>query len=551
MAMAGQLGGQPIFILPEGTLRNSGRDAQSRNIMAAKAVAESVRSTLGPKGMDKMLVDSIGDVTITNDGATILKEMEIEHPAAKMIVEVAKTQEEEVGDGTTTAVILSGELLKKAEELLDQNIHPTMIVKGYRMAKDKSLEFLQKLGQKVDVNSTDILNKIAMTAMTGKSSEAARESLATLAVEAVRTIARQEEGKLSIEKDDVKIEKKQGGSLNDTELVRGIVIDKEVVHPNMPKKLKNAKIALLDAALEVKETETSAEIRITDPTQLQAFIEQEGKMLKDMVEKVAKSGANVVLCQKGIDDLAQHYLSKKGIMATRRVKKSDMDKLAKATGARVVNSLDELEASDLGSAGLVEELKLAGEEMLFVRDCKNPKAVSILLRGGTEHVVDEAMRAMEDAVLGLISALEVGRVVPGGGAVEIELARQLRMWAASVGGREQLAIDAFAEAVEIVPRTLAESTGSDPIDILVSLRSLHDKGAVNMGIDVMNGKPADTWEMGVCEPLKIKTQAIKSAAEAAQLILRIDDVIQSRSPPGPRGGMPPGMPGMGGMDMGE
>jgi thermosome len=551
MAMAGQLGGQPIFILPEGTLRNSGRDAQSRNIMAAKAVAESVRSTLGPKGMDKMLVDSIGDVTITNDGATILKEMEIEHPAAKMIVEVAKTQEEEVGDGTTTAVILAGELLKKAEELIDQNIHPTMITKGYRMAKEKSLELLQGMGQAVTLNSTDILQKIAMTAMTGKGSEAAKEELATLAVEAVKTVAKTEDGKLTIEKDDVKIEKKQGGSLNDTELVRGIVIDKEVVHPNMPKKVKNAKIALLDAALEVKETETSAEIRITDPSQLQSFLEQESKMLKDMVEKVAKSGANVVLCQKGIDDLAQHYLAKKGIAAARRVKKSDMDKLAKATGARVVNSIDELEAGDLGSAGLVEELKLAGEEMLFVRDCKNPKAVSLLIRGGTEHVVDEAQRAMEDAVLGLISALEVGRVVPGGGAVEIELARQLRKWAASVGGREQLAINAFADAVEVVPRTLAESTGSDPIDILVSLRSMHDQGKANYGIDVMNGKPADTWAMGVCEPLKIKTQAIKSAAEAAQLILRIDDVIQSRSPASPKGGMPPGMGGMGGMDMGE
>lgn len=551
MAMAGQLGGQPIFILPEGTLRNSGRDAQSRNIMAAKAVAESVRSTLGPKGMDKMLVDSIGDVTITNDGATILKEIEIEHPAAKMIVEVAKTQEEEVGDGTTTAVILAGELLKRAEELIDQNIHPTMIIKGYRMAKTKALELLQEMGQKVDLNSTDILRRIAMTAMTGKGSEAAKEELADLAVEAVKAVARTEDGKLVVEKDDVKIEKKQGGSLNDTELVRGIVIDKEVVHPNMPKKLKNAKIALLDTELEVKKTETNAEIRITDPSQFKAFIEQESKMLKDMVEKVAASGANVVLCQKGIDDLAQHYLAKKGIMAARRVKKSDMEKLAKATGARVVSSIDELEASDLGFAGLVEEQKFGGEEMIFVRDCKNPKAVSILIRGGTEHVVDEAQRAMEDAVLGLISALEVGRVVPGGGAVEIELARRLRLWASSVGGREQLAINAFADAIEVVPRTLAESTGNDPIDILVSLRSIHDQGKTNYGIDVINGKPADTWEMGVCEPLKIKTQAIKSAAEAAQLILRIDDVIQSKSTPGSKGSMPGGSGGTGDMDMGD
>ncbi len=550
MVNMGQLGGQPIFILPEGTLRTTGRDAQSRNIAAARAVAESVRTTLGPKGMDKMLVDTIGDVTITNDGATILSQMEIEHPAAKMLVEVAKTQEEEVGDGTTTAVVLAGELLKQAEDLLEQEIHPTVILRGYRLAKAKSLEILNTIGQNVTINDKDILEKIAMTAMTGKGSEAAKEPLADLAVEAVIMVAETENGKVKINKDDVKIEKKQGGAIDDTELVKGIVIEKEIVHANMPKKIKGAKIALLDAALEVKETETNAEIRITSPDQLQAFLDQESKMLKEMVKKVVESGCNVVFCQKGIDDMAQHYLAKEKISAARRVKKSDMEKLAKATGASIVSSVNELTANDLGEAGLVEELKLAGEEMIFVRDCKNPKAVSILVRGGTEHVVDEVKRAMDDAVLGVMSALEVGKVVPGGGAVEIELARKLREYAETVGGREQLAINAFADAIEIIPRTLAESTGKDQIDILVELRTMHDKGKKSYGVDVVNGTVADMELLNVIEPLKIKTQAIKSATEAAEMILRIDDVIQAKSggggmPPG-AGGMPPG--GMEGME---
>jgi len=547
-----QMGGQPIFILPEGTLRNTGRDAQLRNIMAAKAVAESVRTTLGPKGMDKMLVDSIGDVTITNDGATILKEMEIEHPAAKMIVEVAKTQEDEVGDGTTTAVILAGELLKKSEELIEQDIHPTMIIKGYRMAKTKALELLEGMGTKLkskgarlDLKDDKLLEKIAMTAMTGKGSEAAKENLAEKAVKAVELVSVGSSG--IVDKDDIKIEKKQGGSLDDTKLIQGVVIDKEVVHPNMPKRLplntEPVKIALLDCELEVKDTETSAEIRITSPEQMQAFLDQEAKMLKDMVEKVAKSGCNVLICQKGIDDLAQHYLAKKGIMAARRVKRSDMEKLAKATNARIVSSVDELTGNELGFAGLVEERKVAGEQMIFVEKCNNPKSVSILIRGGTEHVVDEAYRAMEDAVLGVISAVELGHVVTGGGATEIELARQLRKWAESVGGREQLAINAFAEAVEIVPRTLAESTGADTIDILVSLRSAHDQGQVDYGVDVLNGKIADMKDLGVVEPLKIKTQAIKSATEAATMVLRVDDVIMSKSGGMPKGGMPHGMDG--------
>ncbi len=548
--MVAQLGGQPIFILPEGTLRSTGKDAQSRNIAAARAVAETVRTTLGPKGMDKMLVDSIGDVTITNDGATILDEMEIEHPAAKMMVEVAKTQEDEVGDGTTTAVVITGELLKKAEGLIEQDVHPTVIIRGYRLAKTKALELLEKQAEKITVDDTDVLEKIALTAMTGKSGESAKESLAKLAVEAVKTVTTMENGKAVIYKDNVKIEKKQGGSLDDTELVRGIIIDKEVVHPNMPKKLKEAKIALIDVALEVKETETSAEIRITSPDQLQQYIEQESKMLKDMVAKVSASGCNVLFCQKGIDDLAQHYLAKSGILTARRVKKSDMEKLAKATGGKIATSLDEISKEDLGYAGLVEEMKIAGEDMIFVRDCKNPKAVSIFVRGGTEHVVDEAKRAMDDAVLGVAAALEVGKIVAGGGSIEIEIARKLREFADSVGGKEQLAINAFAEAIEIIPRTLAESTGKDPIDILVDLRNKHDKGQVHFGVDVINGGTMDMKAHGVIEPLKIKTQAIKSASEAAEMILRIDDVIQSKGGGAPRGGgMPQGMGG--GEDYGE
>ncbi|MBI2584066.1 MAG: TCP-1/cpn60 chaperonin family protein [Candidatus Aenigmarchaeota archaeon] len=544
--MAGQFSGQPIFILPEGTLRQTGRDAQLRNIMAAKAVAETVRTTLGPKGMDKMLVDNIGDITITNDGATILKEMEIEHPAAKMMVEVSKTQEDEVGDGTTTAVVFAGELLKKSEELIEQSIHPTMIVRGYRMAKLQALDILNALGQNISINDQMLLEKIAMTAMTGKGSESAKDRLAQVAVEAVRSVASVENGKVVINKEDVKLEKKQGGALDETELIKGIVIDKEVVHPNMPKRVKDAKICLLDCALEIKETETSAEIRITSPDQLQQFVEQESAMLKKMVERVVATGCNAVFCQKGIDDLAQHYLAKKGVLAARRVKKSDMEKLAKATGARIASSIEEISQEDIGYAGLVEEKKIAGEEMVFVRDCKNPKSVSILIRGGTEHVVDEALRAMEDAVYGVISALEMGKFVTGGGSIEAELARRLRKWAESIGGREQLAINAFAEAVEIIPRTLAESTGSDPIDILVSLRSAHEQGKVSYGVDVHNGGICDMAAEGVIEPLKIKTQAIKSAAEAAAMILRIDDIITAKSGGGPGmgGGMPPG--GMGG-----
>ncbi len=539
--MNGQLGGQPIFILPEGTLRQTGKDAQSRNIAAAKAVADSIRTTLGPRGMDKMLVDTIGDVTITNDGATILDEMEIEHPAAKMMVEVAKTQEDLVGDGTTTAVIIAGDLLKKAESLIEQNIHPTMIIRGFRVASKRALDILNAISEKISIEDVKTLEKIAMTAMTGKSGESAREGIAKLSVEAVKIVAEREDGKIVVNKDNIKIEKKQGGSIDDSEMIKGVVIDKEIVHPNMPKKLKNAKIALLDCALEVKETETNAEIRITAPDQLQSFLDQESRMLKDMVKKVVASGCNVVFCQKGIDDLAQHYLAKEKIAVARRVKKSDIEMLAKATGANIVSSVDELSKDELGFAGLVEEQKIAGEEMIFVRECKNPKAVSILIRGGTEHVVDEAKRAADDAVLGVSAAIEDGRIVIGGGSIEIELSKRLKEYAESVGGREKLAINAFSEAIEVVPRTLAESTGKDSIDLLIEVRTQHEKGNSYYGIDVIAGKVADMKTLGVVEPMRIKTQAIKSASDVAEMILRIDDVITSKAPstpPMPPGGMP-------------
>ena len=536
------LAGQPILILPEGTLRQTGKDAQKKNIAAAKVIADSIRTTLGPRGMDKMLVSSIGDVTITNDGVTILDEMEIEHPAAKMMVEIAKTQEEEVGDGTTTAVVLAGELLKKSEELLDQNIHPILIAKGFKMASIKALEILDEIGNKIDINDDEGMEKIAMTAMTGKSGETAKESLAKIAVQAIKMVS--ENGKEKINKDDIKIEKKQGGSIDETELIKGLVIDKEVVHSGMPKRVKDAKILLIDMALEVKSTETDAKIEITSPDQMQGFLDQESKMLKEMANKIIKTGCNVVFCQKGIDDIVQHYLAKNKILAARRVKESDMSKLAKATGATIVTNIDEITEDDLGFAGIVEEKKIAGEEMIFVKECKNPKAVSILIRGGTEHVVDEAKRAMEDAVLGVISTIELGKVVVGGGAIEIELAKKLREYADSVGGREQLAINKFAEAVEIIPRTLAESAGMDSIDVLVELVAEHEKGNQYAGIDVIHGKISDMKELGVLEPLKIKTQAIKSASEAAEMILRIDDVVtagKSKSmPSGPGAGMQPG-----------
>jgi len=543
----GQIGGQPVLILPEGTFRQQGRGAQGQNIAAAKAVADVVRSTLGPKAMDKMLVDSIGDIVITNDGVTILEEMEIEHPAAKMMVEVAKTQDEEVGDGTTTSVIIAGELLKKAGELIDQEIHPTVITRGFRLARDEALKILDEISIPVGLADTEVLTQIALTSMSGKSQEKASPVLADIVVEAVKTVAVQSNGKVEVDTADIKREKKHGGSAEETELVRGIVLDKDVVHPAMPKKVKEAKIALVDTALEIKETETDAQIRITSPDQMQAFVEQEQRMLKQMVEKVIASGANVLFSQKGIDDMAQHYLSKKGILAARRVKQSDMEALAKATGGRIVSNLDDLTSADLGYAKTVEEEKVGGDEMIFVRDCKDPKAVTILVRGSTEHVVDEVDRSIEDAIGAVSSAVEVGKIVYGAGAPEAEVARRIKKFAEKFSGREQLAIQAFGEAMEVIPRALAENAGLDPIDILVELRAAHEQGKIVYGVGIDEGKVVDVSKIGVIDPLKVKTQAIKSASEAAEMILRIDDIISAGKlnrggMPGGPGGMPSEMP---------
>ena len=536
-------GGQPIFILPEGTNRSVGRDAQRNNILAGKVLAETVRTTLGPKGMDKMLVDGLGDIVVTNDGVTILKEMDIEHPAAKMLVEVAKTQEDEVGDGTTTAVIIAGELLKKSESLLDQDIHPTIIAMGYRQAAEKAQEILDDIA--IDSVDEETLIKVAMTAMTGKGTEAAREPLAKLIVDAVQKVA--EDG--AVDTDNIKIEKKDGAVVEDSTLVEGVIVDKERVHPGMPSEVKDAKIALVNSPLEVKETEVDAEIRITDPAQMQDFIEQEEKMVKDMVDKVAESGANVLFAQKGIDDLAQHYLYKAGILAVRRVKKSDIEKLARATGANVVTNLEDLTADDLGEAGIVEERKVSGEEMIFVEECSVAKSVTLFVRGSTKHIVDEIVRAIEDAIGVVAATVEDDKVVAGGGAPEIAMAKKLKDYADSISGREQLAVNAFAEALEIVPKTLAENAGLDSIDSLVDLRAAHENSAV-MGLDVFTGKVADMKEAGVIEPKRVKKQAIQSASEAAEMILRIDDVIASSGKgdadmggmdPAAMGGMPPMM----------
>ncbi|MFH0835922.1 MAG: thermosome subunit beta [Candidatus Micrarchaeota archaeon] len=533
--------------MPEGTNRIFGRDAQRVNIAVGYAVAQAVKSTLGPRGMDKMLVSDMGDIVITNDGATILEEMNVEHPAAKMMVEIAKTQDEEVGDGTTSAVVLAGELLKNASELLDQSIHASTIVKGYNLAACKAIEYLVANSEKVDVKDKNTLNKIAQISMASKAvgAGAAKDVLAELVVDAIRQVAVEDKGVITIDKDYVKIEKKQGGDIGSTQLIRGVLIDKEVVHPGMPKSISGARIALIDTALEIEKTETDARINITSPDQMTAFLEQEENMLKNMVEKVANSGCNVLFCQKGIDDVAQHFLAKKGILAARRVKKSDMEKLVRATSARIVTTLDDLSAKDLGRAGKVEERKIAGDRMVFVEDCKEPKSVSILVRGGTEHVVDEAERAVKDAIGAVSATLEEGKYVAGGGSIEMALAMHLRKYAIEVGGREQLAIQAFAEALEVIPRTLAESCGLDSIDALVDLRSKHDKKSSNYGVNVLETKLADMKALGVIEPMKVKKQAIQSASEVTEMILRIDDIIASKGKPA--GGMPPG--GMGDMDM--
>jgi len=542
--MSQQLGGQPILILREGTTRNRGQEARNGNFAAAKAVASAVRSTLGPKGMDKMLIDGMGDITITNDGVTILKEMDIEHPAGKMIVEVAKTQDAEVGDGTTSAVIIAGELLKNAEDLLTQGVHPTIIAEGYQMAAEKALMILDGFASVVKPTDTVILKKIAGTALTGKNAEVSKDLLSDIIVKAIAFIT-DADGTVDIA--HINVEKKVGGSADDSSLIEGMVIDKERAHPNMPKSVKDAKILLLNAALEFKKTEVNAKINISTPGQAQAFLDEEEHMVHVMVDKVIKSGATVLFCQKGIDDVAQHYLTKAGILAVRRIKKSDIENLARATGGNIVNSIDTITKKDLGTAGLVEERKISGDEMIYVSKCKNPKAVSIIVRGGTEHVVDELERAVHDALMVVSVVVEGKKIVAGGGAPETELSLQLRRYASQEGGRVQLAIEAFSEALEIVPRTLAENAGLDPIDILVAIRAAHEAGKKSFGLDVNTGKPEDMMKAGVVEPLRVKTQAISSAAEAAVMILRIDDVIASSKSAAPGGGMPPGgmPPGMG------
>ena len=543
--MSQQLGGQPIIILREGATRNRGQEAQNNNFAAARAVAAAVRSTLGPKGMDKMLIDSMGDITITNDGVTILKEMDIEHPAAKMMVEIAKTQDDEVGDGTTTAVVIAGELLKNAEGLLAQGVHPTIIAEGYRMAAVKALVMLDGFAITVKPTDTAMLKKIAETALSGKNPEVSKDRLCDILVKAI-TFVTDPDGKVDIA--HINVEKKVGGSVDDTNLIEGMVIDKERAHPSMPKSVKNAQILLLNAALEFKKTEVTAKINISTPGQAQAFLDEEEHMVHTMVNKVVKSGATVLFCQKGIDDVAQHYLAKAGILAIRRLKKSDIENLARATGANIVNSIDTITPKDLGTAGLVEERKVSGDEMIYVSKCKNPKAVSIIVRGGTEHVVDELERAIHDALMVVSVVVEGKKIVAGGGAPETELSLQLRRYASQEGGRVQLAIEAFAAALEIIPRSLAENAGLDAIDMLVAIRAAHEAGKKNFGLDVNQGKPVDMLKAGVVEPLRVKTQAISSAAEAAVMILRIDDVIASSRSAAPEGGMPPG--GMGGMPPG-
>jgi archaeal chaperonin len=542
------LGGQtPILILKEGTTRDKGKGAQHNNIAAAKAIADAVRSTLGPRGMDKMLVDSLGDVVITNDGVTILKEIDVEHPAAKMIVEVAKTQDEEAGDGTTTSVILTGELLKKAEDLIEASVHPTVISAGFKLAAAKAVEVIEKVAEDIDVTDTKVLKNIALTSMRSKVASLNGEALAEIAVKAVTAIAEEKStGKgWTADLDNIQVIKKQGGSINDTELIQGIILDKEPVHPGMPKTVDNAKIALIDMALEIKKTEVEAKIQITSPDQVQQFLDEEERTLKGMVDKVKASGANVLICQKGIDDLAQHYLAKAGIYAVRRAKKSDQEKLAKATGGRIVSRLDDLGKEDLGTAKRVQLRKIADEEMTFVTGCKNPKAVSILVRGGTEHVVDELERSLHDALSVVVDAVKDGKYVTGGGSTAMEIAFKLREYAPTVGGREQLAIEAFADAIEIVPKTLAENAGIDPVDTLLSLRKAHKDGKKHAGLNVFTGKTDDMLKLNVLEPTRVGVQAITSASDASVMILRIDDVIAAKSPKGGGGG---GAGGHGGGD---
>jgi len=553
LSLSSELAGTPVLILKEGASRSRGREAQHANIMAAQIVAESVKSALGPKGMDKMLVDSFGDVTITSDGRTVLDEMDIQHPAAKMMVEVAKTQDDEVGDGTTTAVIIAGELLAKAEDLIDKNVHPTVIIDGYRKAADKALETLEKIAIPVRSTEKTWIKRVATTSMASKLVAEYKEQLADIAADAILHVAEKVEEEYKADLDDIMVEKKPGESMTETKLINGIVVDKEVVHPGMPKRVEKAKIALLDTALEIEKTEFDAKINIESPEQMEAFLQQEESMLKDMVEKVAAKGANVVIAQKGIDDLAQHFLARKGIVAVRRVKKSDMEKLAKATGGKIITNLDDISPSDLGYAELVEERKIGDDKMTFIEGCKNPKAVAILIRGGTERIVAEAERSVHDALCVARDVVREPKIVAGGGAPELEVAKVLKEYAETLPGREQLAVMGYAEALESVPATLSENAGLDPIDIISELRARHEKGEVWAGIEVHDGKVKNMEKAGVFEPLAVKKQIIKSATEAATMILKIDDIIAAgkmKAPPMPPKGPPGGM-GPEGMGAGE
>lgn len=529
MSAIAQQGNIPVLVLKEGTGRTTGRDAQRNNIQAAKIVAETVKTTLGPRGMDKMLVSSIGDVTITNDGATILKELDVQHPAAKMLVEVAKTQDNEVGDGTTTSVILAGELLAKAENLIDENIHPTVIIDGYKKASDKAQEVLNSMAIPVSISNEKTLLNVALTSMGSKGLTGAKEHFAKLAVDAVKLVTEERDGKLKADIDLIKVIKKHGKSLEDTELVRGMVIDKEVASSQMPKNIHDAKIALLNTKLEIDKTEFDAKINIERPEQMKMFLDEEERMLKEMVEQIRRNGANVLFCEKGIDDVALHFLAKAGILAVKSVSSSDMEKLSRATGAKIVASIKDLTADALGSAKAVEEAKIGDSKLVYVRECKNPKAVTFVIRGGAEHIVDEAERSLHDALCVVRNAVEDGKIIPGGGAPEAEIARQLRSYAVKVSGREQLAIEAYADAVESVPLTLAENAGLDPIDIMVTLRAKHESNdEPYYGVDVFSGKIKNMMELNVVEPIRVKQQVVKSATEAANMILKIDDLIAAK-----------------------
>ena len=557
MAAQATKANMPVVLLKEGASETKGREAQKNNIAASKIIAEIVHSSLGPRGMDKMLVDSLGDVTITNDGATILKEIDVQHPAAKMLVEISKTTDNEVGDGTTSAVVLAGSLLENAESLITQDVHPTIIVDGYRKAAKKAKQFLNEIADVVTANDKSILQKIAKTSMQTKLVKTDSGHLAELVVKAVSAVSEREGENFTVDVDDIKVEKKAGGSIKDCAIIQGIVLDKEIVHGGMPKKIDEAKIALLNAALEISKTETDAKINISNPQQLKSFLDEENRMLKNMVDKVIASGANVVLCQKGIDDMAQHYLANAGILAVRRVKESDLTKLAKATGARIVTNLDDLFEKDLGSAAVVEERKIEEDRWVFIEGCKHPKSVTLLLRGGSQRVVDEVERSVHDAVMVVRDVMELPSIVAGGGAPETYAASKLRTWSKSLEGREQLAVEKFADSLETIPLTLSENAGMDPIDTLATLRSKQIKGEKWTGIDVMKGRVGNMKSSDIIEPLAVKNQVVSAASEAACMILRIDDVIataKSSGPPpgaeGGMGGMPPGMGGMGGMPPG-